>query len=80
MDKHDIGIKTSPNIPAKQAHNKTILKGMTLLELESWCLKNQQPRFRGIQIYEWMYNHGKSNAEAMTNINADFRDFFQIGN
>ena len=76
MNKHDNGIKTPQRNSTKKKHNKTILKGMTLLELEKWCLQNKQPQFRGIQIYEWMYNHGESNAESKTNLGENFRGFF----
>ncbi len=77
MNKHDNGIQTPQRNSTKKKHNKTILKGMTLLELEKWCLQNKQPQFRGIQIYEWMYNHGESNPESMSNLGENFRGFIK---
>jgi len=77
MNKQDNGIKTPERISTKNKHNKTILKGMTLLELEKWCLENKQPQFRGKQIYEWMYNRGVTNPESMTNLGENFRRFIK---
>ena len=47
---------------------KTILKGMDIHELESWCQLNGFPKFRAKQIYEWLYSHGVEDSDKMINI------------
>ena len=49
-------------------NKKTILKGMNIEELESWCKSNDLPKFRAKQIYEWLYCHGVDSIDKMKNI------------
>ena len=44
-------------------------------ELQSWCLKEGESNYRGQQIFEWMYRHGISSFEDMSNVNKPFREF-----
>ncbi len=57
------------------AEKRIILKGMSLPELQSWCLDRGESRFRGIQLFEWMYRHGATDVESMTNVKKSFRDY-----
>ena len=57
----------------KEYKNKTVLKGMSLDELKSWCHGQGQSEFRAQQIYQWMYRHGAGNAENMQNLSNNFR-------
>ena len=75
MDNRNNGIKAQVSRNIKENKEKIVLKGMILSELEDWCLDNHQTRFRGRQLFEWMYRHGQNNAQAMTNISAGFRNY-----
>ena len=57
----------------KEYKNKTVLKGMSLSEIEQWCDIQNQSAFRAQQIYQWMYKHGVKNAEGMGNISQELR-------
>ncbi len=46
-------------------------------ELQSWCLEAGQSRYRGQQLFEWMYRHGISSFEDMSNINKSFREYLE---
>ncbi len=59
----------------KSLNQKTVLKGMSLPELEDWCAQHNQTRYRAVQLYEWMYRHGAADADAMTNITRRFREY-----
>lgn len=48
--------------------NKIKLIGKSLKELESFCISNGFPKFRGIQIYKWLYQKSVVSLEDMTNI------------
>ncbi|MBC8213869.1 MAG: 23S rRNA (adenine(2503)-C(2))-methyltransferase RlmN [Candidatus Marinimicrobia bacterium] len=52
-----------------------ILKGMSLQELQKWAISVGQTRFRGTQLFEWMYREGVDNPTEMTNISKSFRAF-----
>ncbi len=54
-----------------------ILKGMTLEELQAWCIDRGQTRFRGLQLFEWMYRHQVTNPDTMTNISGEFRGYLR---
>ena len=47
-------------------------------ELKSWCLEAGQSSYRGQQLFEWMYRHGISSFEDMSNVNKSFREY--LGN
>lgn len=44
-------------------------------ELQEWCIGQGQTRFRGVQLFEWMYRHEVLDARSMTNIAKRFQDF-----
>ena len=48
---------------------------MSVNELQSWCLEVGQSRYRGQQLYEWMYRHGISSFDEMSNVNKSFREY-----
>ena len=47
---------------------------MSCDELQSWCLEAGQSSYRGQQLFEWMYRHGISSFEDMSNMNKPFRE------
>ena len=53
------------------------LKGMSLSELQNWTVSVGQTKYRGIQLYEWMYREGIAQTSRMTNISKKFRDFLE---
>ena len=46
-------------------------------ELQTWCLKAGQSGYRGKQLFEWMYRHGISSFEDMSNVNKSFREYLE---
>ncbi len=50
---------------------------MSFNALQSWCLKVGQSRYRGQQLFEWMYRHGISSIEDMSNVNKSFREYLE---
>ncbi|NOZ08758.1 MAG: 23S rRNA (adenine(2503)-C(2))-methyltransferase RlmN [FCB group bacterium] len=63
--------------PIDAAGQKHVLKGMTLEELQAWCTERGQTRFRGTQLFEWMYRHQVTETAAMTNISERFREYLR---
>lgn len=57
----------------KNYKNKTVLKGMSLKEIEQWCQSQELSNFRAKQIYQWMYRHGVSKADNMKNLSKDLQ-------
>lgn len=55
--------------------NKTIIKGLTLNELENFLIEVGQPKFRAKQLFNWIYNHNISDFGLMNNLPKDFRTF-----
>ena len=49
-------------------NNKVQLKGMTLDELKEYFISIGEPRFRGEQIFHWMYNRMAADFSEMNNI------------
>ena len=43
-------------------------------ELQSLCIEAGESRFRGGQLFEWMYRHGISSFDSMSNVNKSFRE------
>ena len=58
----------------KEYNNKTVLKGMSLEDIISWCATKEQSKFRAKQIYQWMYKHGVTESIEMENLSKDLRD------
>ena len=54
--------------------SKTLLKGMSLHELKTWCQSKGESSFRGMQLFEWMYKKGVSNPKKMANISNNFKN------
>lgn len=52
---------------------KRLLAGMTKEELEEFVVSIGEPRYRGRQLYEWMYARRASRFEEMTPLSADLR-------
>ena len=49
------------------------LFGLSLAEIEALVTALGEPRFRGAQIYSWLYAKRVSGIEAMTNLKGEFR-------
>ena len=47
---------------------------MSQEELQSLCVNAGESKFRGGQLFEWMYRHGKSSFDSMSNVNKTFRE------
>ena len=46
---------------------------MNQTELQSLCVEAGESKFRGVQLFEWMYQHGTASFDSMLNINRSFR-------
>ena len=46
-------------------------------ELQLWCLDLGESKYRGQQLYEWMYRYGISSFQKMSNINKSFRNYLE---
>jgi|TARA_B100000809_G_scaffold128420_1_gene126525 23S rRNA (adenine2503-C2)-methyltransferase len=44
-------------------------------ELQSLCVDAGESKFRGGQLFEWMYRHGISSFDSMSNVNKSFREY-----
>lgn len=53
---------------------KICIKGMSQVELQSLCIEAGESKFRGGQLFEWMYRHGISSFDSMSNVNKSFRE------
>ena len=53
---------------------KTCIKGMNYKELQTLCIEAGESKFRGGQLFEWLYRHGISSFDSMLNINKSFRE------
>ncbi|MHB8338862.1 MAG: 23S rRNA (adenine(2503)-C(2))-methyltransferase RlmN [Ignavibacteriaceae bacterium] len=54
--------------PENTNTDKTVLKGLTLDELKNYFSQSGEPRFRGEQVFNWMYNHLVTDFFDMANI------------
>jgi 23S rRNA (adenine2503-C2)-methyltransferase len=52
---------------------KEDIRALTLLELESRFLEAKQPKFRGKQVYDWLWNKGSRTFEEMSNLPKELR-------
>ncbi|MDP2366008.1 MAG: 23S rRNA (adenine(2503)-C(2))-methyltransferase RlmN, partial [Ignavibacteria bacterium] len=48
--------------------SKTILKGLTLKELKDFFTAAGEKRFRGDQVFEWIYGHMAASFDEMSTI------------
>ena len=46
---------------------------MNQAELQSLCIEAGESKFRGVQLFEWMYRHGIASFDSMLNVNKSFR-------
>jgi len=67
MENTDLTLEKSKTV-TKHPSTKTQLKGLTLDELKNFFTKNGKPRFRGEQLFNWMYNHLALDFDEMSNI------------
>ena len=54
---------------------KICIKGMNQEELQSLCVDAGESKFRGGQLFEWMYRHGIPSFDSMSNVNKSFREY-----
>jgi 23S rRNA (adenine2503-C2)-methyltransferase len=52
---------------------KVILKGMTLDELNNYFVSIKEPKFRGGQVFNWIYNHLVTDFDEMNNLSKELR-------
>ena len=50
------------------------LTGLSLPQLEEFLAEMQEPRYRAKQIFAWLYKHGVSSFQEMTNLPEDLRN------
>ena len=43
-------------------------------ELQTLCVDAGESKFRGGQLFEWMYRHGISSFDSMSNVKKSFRE------
>ena len=49
-------------------NRRMVLKGLTLTELKDYFIKSGDQRFRGQQLFNWMYNHLATDFDQMSSI------------
>ncbi len=52
----------------------TDLKNLSLPELQEWAAQLGEPRYRALQLVQWMYSKGVDAPDQMTNIPKSFRE------
>ena len=57
--------------------DKICIKGMNQAELQSWCLEAGESKYRGVQLFEWMYRHGITSFASMSNVKKSFREHLE---
>ena len=57
----------------KNSNRKKILKGLTLQELKDYFIESGESKFRGEQVFNWMYNHLTCNFNEMLNLPKSLR-------
>ncbi len=62
-------ITTSEAPPA----SRTIIKGLSLTELQAWCVATGEPGYRGDQLFDWLYGQGVSDPQQMDNLPLSLR-------
>jgi 23S rRNA (adenine2503-C2)-methyltransferase len=63
----------TPSKARPPAVSTTNLKALTRGELEDYAEALGQPRYRGRQLFRWLYAKGAASVEAMTDLPKDFR-------
>ncbi len=57
-----------------ETKKKIQLKGLTLAELEEFCISIGEPKFRGQQLFNWIYNHISFDFNTMQNLSKELRN------
>jgi 23S rRNA (adenine2503-C2)-methyltransferase len=57
--------------------HKVDLKGLSLDELQHYCVKNGHTKYRGTQLFEWIYRQGEANPQKMLNLSKPFRQYLE---
>ncbi|MEJ2617821.1 MAG: 23S rRNA (adenine(2503)-C(2))-methyltransferase RlmN, partial [Ignavibacteriaceae bacterium] len=60
-------------IKEEKTGNKKLLKGLTLQELKNYFIDSGESKFRGEQVFNWMYNHLSNNFNEMLNLPKSLR-------
>ena len=53
---------------------KKLLKGLTLEELQNYFVEIGEPKFRGEQVFNWLYNHRVLSFDKMLNLPKNLRE------
>ncbi len=66
---------SEPRAPEPRApESKTNLKALSREALEAFAVAQGQPRYRGAQLFNWIYGKGAASFEAMTSLPKAFRE------
>ncbi len=57
---------------------KDILKGLTLEELQNYFVEIGEPKFRGEQVFNWLYNHRVLRFDEMLNLPKSLREKLSV--
>jgi 23S rRNA (adenine2503-C2)-methyltransferase len=60
-------------IKENKTGKKKLLKGLTLNELKEYFIESGESKFRGEQLFNWMYNHLSGNFNEMLNLPKSLR-------
>ena len=60
-------------IKEEKTREKTLLKGLTLQELRNYFIETGESKYRGEQVFNWMYNHLSGNFNEMLNLPKSLR-------
>ncbi len=60
-------------IKEEKTRKKTLLKGLTLQELQNYFIQTGGSKFRGEQVFNWMYNHLACDFNEMLNLPKSLR-------
>ena len=61
----------------QECKKNNILIGKNLEELQNWTQINGETKFRGTQLFEWVYKRGVLDPKLMTNISDKFKIFLE---
>ncbi|MGA9291629.1 MAG: 23S rRNA (adenine(2503)-C(2))-methyltransferase RlmN [Ignavibacteriaceae bacterium] len=61
------------NIKEEKTDKKKLLKGLTLQELKDFFIESGESKFRGEQVFIWMYNNFSNNFNEMLNLPRSLR-------
>ena len=58
---------------ARRADGKVNVLDLTLTELRAWLADMGEPRFRAVQLWQWLWQYMARSFQDMTNLSRDFR-------